>query len=185
MENGSNTMRRQFFLEFIKTLLNFCLRTYPSMADDTLSVLSEWSPSLTIDQLGGKLMKTQDHLKKALSRIVELEQKEVKNSERINQMELKLAIVLSKLDQLENQVPEEEDTDSLDEKWERTDKNDKAEKEDSQPEGSKPPGASSNYQSRTKLTDVIVQDHPGGRSGGHQDPDTEDNLEPDNQHFLK
>ena len=130
-------------------------------------------------------MKTRDHLKKAISRIVELEQKEVKNSERLNQVELKLAIVLSKLDQLENQLPEEEDNDSLDEKWEKSEKDDKAEKEDTQPEGSKPPGASSNNQSRTKLTDVIVQDHSGGRSGGHQGPDTEDNLEPDNQHGIR
>ena len=107
------------------------------MADDNLSVLSEWNPSMTIDQLGGKLMKTREHLKKAISRIVELEQKEVKNSERINQLELKLAIVLSKLDQLENQEPEEEDTDSLDDKWEKTDRDDKAEGEESQPDGSK------------------------------------------------
>ena len=34
-------------------------------------------------------MKTREHFKKAISRIVELEQKEVKNSERINQLELK------------------------------------------------------------------------------------------------
>ena len=126
------------------------------MADDTLSVLSEWNPSSTVDQLGGKLMKTREHLKKAIARIVELEQKEVKNAERINQLELKLTLVISKLDQLGAKESDDEDIDSLAEKW------DTAGKDDPKLEGSKPLGSPSTNLSKPKTVGFDVQENLGG-----------------------
>ena len=58
------------------------------MADDTLSMTSQWNTFWGVEQLGSKLMKTREHLKKAITHIVELEKKDVSNTERINELEL-------------------------------------------------------------------------------------------------
>ena len=146
------------------------------MADDTLSVLSEWNPSLTVDQLGGKLMKTREHLKKAIARIIELEKKETQHEERINQLELKLTMVISKLDQMGEKESDDEDLDSLEDKWKATGK------DESQPEGSKPPGSPSTKVSKSKTVDFDVQENLGGRSGGLQNSGLEDDLDSESQH---
>ena len=149
------------------------------MADDTLSILSEWNPSLTVDQLGGKLMKTREHLKKAIARIIELETKETQHEERINQLELKLTLVISKLDQLGEKDSEDEDLDSLDDKWKT------AGKDDSQPEGPKPPGSPSTKVSKSKTVDFDVQGNLGGRSGGLLNSGHDDDLDSENQHGIR
>ena len=110
-------------------------------------------------------MKTRDHLKKAITRIVELEKKDISNTERINQLELKLALIISKLDQLGDQEPDDDDNDSLDDKWEKTGK------DDIPADGSKPPVLSSQRQSNTKNVDTNVQENREGRSGEVQGPD--------------
>ena len=105
-------------------------------------------------------MKTREHLKKAITRIVQLEEKEAKNTDRINKLELNLTTVISKLEQLGNVQSDEEDHDSLAENW------DKAEKDDPQPGGSKPPVITSINTRRTNRGDIDVQEYPGGRSEG-------------------
>ena len=63
---------------------------------DNHSVASEWTGNYTVDQLGSKLFKTREQLKKAIIRIVALEERESQTLKRLGALELKVAVELTK-----------------------------------------------------------------------------------------
>ena len=125
--------------------------------------LQHWSNCLL------KLQKTRDHLKRAITRIVELEERDAKQEERINQLELKMTLMSSKLETLEERPPLSDVVDSIDEQW-------TADREMDTKRGKHPPGESA-VQGKGTDTVPYVKKQRGGRSNvnpTHEDSESGD-----------
>ena len=83
---------------------------------DNQSIASEWTGNYTVEQLGSKLLKTREQLKKAIGRIVALEERESQTLKRLGALELRVAVELTK-PEAEQPVLENESVDSLQGIW--------------------------------------------------------------------
>ena len=81
------------------------------------STASEWAGrNYTVEQLSAKLFTIREQLKKAITRIVSLEEREALVLKRLSALELKVAIELTKHEPQKDDL-EEESVDSLQDTW--------------------------------------------------------------------
>ena len=144
---------------------------------DNQSTMSDWSTPGTLEQLGSKLHKTREHLKKAIARIVALEEKDIMREERINQLELSFTLMTSKIEKLEHQAEGSDAEDSIDEQWKPTE-------EDNKKEEIPPPGKPSVHKQRSN-DEPPAQRRPGGRSQLSPSPDESGSETDELQHGIR
>ena len=142
------------------------------MAEDTKSVASEWDPSWGVEQLSIKLRSTREQLKKAISKIVTLEEKDAKTQARLDKLELSVTVILSRS---ETQLPAQDD-DSLADQWQHASDDELSEKDP-------PPATTPHHQSPSKNNVSSVQVNTGGGDKGQQGPGPD--LDPDIQHGIR
>ena len=143
---------------------------------DNQSVWSDWTTPTTLEQLSTKLQRTRDHLKKAITRIVTLEERDIKQEERINQLELKMTLMSSHLESLGEQLQLSDAADSIDEQW-------TAEKEVDTKRGTHLPGESAAQEKGTENVSH-AQKQRGGRSDVNPNHEDNDSGNDESQHRV-